>query len=136
MLKRKYIFTGLQLFILSPIFPIILGLISSIISKNYTDFIILCDDQNLEELKTILESDMTNVNKAIEQYDNSINILGKLWNRPQLDYDVINCLHLKSKNNFNEVKILLIKLRGTEAMIKTIEPAFKSSLEKQWFECF
>ena len=72
----------------SPLFPFLLGLTLCVIFKSF-DSHYLCDDQNVSELTTNLAEQISNYNKASENYYFYDNILEREISKDSANRDLV-----------------------------------------------
>jgi hypothetical protein len=131
MININYIFTRLQLWALSPIFPIILSLTYFIIYKSYFDTITLCDGETIYQLKANLTLETAKYRIAIVNYEFNIDLYHQAAGRPiyEREPEVEQTLVCSAKNTLTEMKESLAKIREIETSIRKIEPGFLSPIQ-------
>lgn len=123
----------LRLFVLSPIFLIILAVVVYIVYMIYYTPIMLCDDNGwtLYELKTKLTSEVAkyrisniNVEKYYDLHEQLKQISHPNYRNISLEEEYINNI----KKWISEYNESLTKINQLETSIKRIEPDFKSPI--------
>jgi len=132
---KNYILLRLNLLMLSSLPPFLLSLILFIFWINF-DSLILCDDENLRTMKDSLNLEMVYYNKANKELQFSLDMLDFERDGPGANK------HNGAQHFFNKVssaKVIemqdtLSNIRKLEANIQKLDPNFKTSIEKIWFE--
>lgn len=106
--------------------------------------------ENLESLKTCLESNMLEYQRANEDHKQWSSIVRQVTKSPSARvlaelsgltkfefnrlYDLDDKLHVRIGKSYTFLSDCTTRMRATEAMIRILDPSFVSSIEKQWFE--
>lgn len=124
----------LQLFILSPIFPILLGLIIFILYKILFGCVIYCDSNDVEtlyELKLNLTGETAKYRSSVIYYefftDLHNQVTGRSVNQRNIDQEqtyISSAIELYTK-----MEESLMKIREIETSIRRIEPNFQSPIQ-------
>ena len=128
----------LRLFILSPIFPIILGTILFLLYIIYSTPVMLCDDNSwaLFELKTQLTSEVAKYRISlvnIEQYSDLQEQLNQV-SRPNFrNFRLEEYYTNKYQDAIREHNQSITIINKLEASIKSIEPSFNSPLSLNYY---
>lgn len=120
----------LRLILLSPVFPIILGITVFVIYVIYCTPAILCDDNgwNLYELKTQLESEIASYKISIinmEKYTNLKSLLKEISEPNFRNFNLENTYDDNMVKAIKEHNDSISKINQLASSIKKIEPNFK-----------
>ena len=129
----NYVLIRLQLFLISPIFPFLLGIILFIILKSFEPSI-LCEGKTIDDLNNTLFDDIIKYNSTMNDYNYYDDLRWAAVNNPVRNIDKIIYLNKKASDNIKSATNLLAEIRKIESAIQKIEPSFKSNIKKQWFE--
>lgn len=132
-MKNNYILTRL---FFSCIVPFYLFLVSLFLTLfvNYFDSFIFCDGLMLEELKSLLEEDISKYKEAVNEYKYYVDLCQQARDRPERQFDLEFLIIRQRINKLSLARCYLTNICRIETDIRKIDPLFKSSFEKSFFE--
>ena len=133
----NYVKLHIKLFILSPVFLYLLSFFAFFLYISF-DYTLLCDGETLEELKSVLDSEIVKYENALNDYadalDSRIDEERFAKEFPLFgDEERIKKLDDKTVKKLGEAAAILYKIRKTEKSIKALEADFKSIVDRQDF---
>lgn len=128
----------LRSFILSPIFPVLLGIILFVIYTIYTTPVFLCEDNSwtLYELKSQLTSEAAKFRVAqinIEQYTDLEEQLRSVSLPNYRNFSLEEFYTNKIQSWRTEYNQAITKIHQIEACIKQIDPNFKTPISYNYY---
>ena len=127
----KHIVLRLKLFTLSPLGPMLLGLILFIACQILSDSIILCDGETLDQLQNNLAIEINKYKDAFSSYEYYRDSLKAAYKDPESKLPLWEFLGDQSRDNLEASLKILKNIRAIERAIKGIDPNFKNFFEKQ-----
>jgi hypothetical protein len=127
-----------RLFFLSPIFPILIGIIISMVYIIYFTPITLCDDNGLTlyELKTQLTLEVANYRTSIIDYEKYIDLKEQLQgiSRPNFrNFSLEESYTKKIQSSITRYNESITKVHELTASIKKLESSFKTPINTNYY---
>lgn len=132
MLNQLNINYFLSRLLLSPILPVVLGVILFIMFKYFEPSSFLyCDDLTLEQLKDTLANETIKYNRAVESLSKTRNLMKVAIDKKL--YSAANMCEIVTEVKLDKVCQIFHKIRDLEENFKKLESNFESSIEEPRF---